>query len=82
MAGAAVSATGSTQTFYPELVNGYLCYDSVAVQKARNFTNPYPPVTTASVTTSVARPAAAPGYSAQGKGPAAATRGRALDIFA
>lgn len=79
MAGVAVSATSSPQTFYPELVNGYLCYDSVAVQKARTFTNPYPSVTS---TSAAAKPTAAPGYSAQGKGPAAATRGRVLDVFA
>lgn len=40
MATSAVSATSSTETQYPVLINGYLCYSAAEVRAARQMINP------------------------------------------
>lgn len=40
MAASAISATSSTETHYPVLINGYLCYSAAEARAARQLINP------------------------------------------
>ena len=51
MAISSVSSSTSTQTQYPILVNGYLCYNAAQATEARNFINPHPAAKTKSAST-------------------------------
>lgn len=40
MAASGISATTSTETKYPTIINGYLCYSAAEVRAARQMINP------------------------------------------
>lgn len=87
MALSSISSSGNTQTQYPVLVNGYLCYSAAQVTEARNFINPHPAAKIKSAPTANTVFASSGGYSSytasgSAKVSALRSRGSRFNIFA
>ncbi|NFV80816.1 hypothetical protein [Magnetospirillum aberrantis] len=94
MATSAISAASSTDTQYPILINGYLCYSAAEVRAARQLINPRTidkvtglPVRESDTQSTSTRPSfmeSLRGYSAQGTSDDETTRprGSLLNILA